>query len=584
MTSFNQIIVGMGVLIGVSLGTHGVARAEGGGTNLDAGVSGDGAKAQPPVKKVLFIGNSQMAQYDLPSMIKFMAEAAPSDRPRIEIGRAIIGGKDLKGHWQAGTGDGTARGLIDSAKWDYVVIQDIYAHVANKVSPQVFSDYANRFDYAIKRAGLKPLIFATASVTEYTLKDYRYPDSFRELNEMQIEFGKKWGTPVAAGGYTWMKYLGKDPTEAQRLDLYDQDKGHPGLKGTYLYACLLYAFITGETPVGVPNDWVKLIRTRASPGGIGIADEETGRMQQAAWAQYLEDKMRSCRPGVFVSQPSPAAVMAKYKETLAEPGQFTPELEAWEKRIHASAPTVRQKVVEGLTDMRSGVSGEEWRGLVEAANDPHAEIRTPALRVLLIGVTPDKVNELIGKVEREVKRTAVRASLAPALVRLRELSQGRQWQVLVDEFQAADFTKWEDHELAGEACLLRGQAYAALKDGLKAEGDLTQSLEFMPGNQTALNSLAGNYAANLKDNKKALEAYQQLHQLTGVHTRFWLSLQVALKTAALLGEEGRKDEALALLRKYDLSSLQPEWRTQFEAAVNALSPAPSTTPGDNPQK
>ena len=583
MKAINHFI-GIGVYIGVLIGSHGVLCSEGGATNLSSNVPGHGTKERPPVIKVLFIGNSQMAQYDLPSMIKYMADAAPSDRPRIEVGRAIIGGKGLKGHWEAGTADGTARGLMESATWDLVIIQDIYAHVANRPSPQVFSDYANRFDHAIKQAGQKPLVFATASVTEYMLSDYRYPDSFRELNEMQIEFGRKWGTPVAAGGYAWMKYLGKEPTEVQRLDLYDQDKGHPGLKGTYLYACLLYAFITGESPEGLANDWLKQIRTRASSGGIGIPAEEAVRMQQAAWAQYLEDKMRSSRPGVLASQPNPAAVLARYKEILSEPGRFTPEMETCEKRINASAKTVRQKVIEALADMMSGVSGEEWRSLVEAANDPHVEIRKPALRVLLIGAAPDKVNERISKVEQEVKRTAIRVSLAPALAHLRELSQERKWQVLVEEFQAVDFTTWEDRELAGEACLLRGQAYAALMDGARAEGDLREALEFMPGSQTALNSLAGNYAANLKDNKKALDAYQQLHQLTGVHPRFWLSLQVALKTASLLGEEGRKDEALALLRKYDLPSLQPEWRAQFEAAINALSASPSTPSVDNPRE
>ena len=44
--------------------------------------------------KVLFIGNSQMQCYDLPQMVKIMSESAPADRPRVTIGRALLGGKD----------------------------------------------------------------------------------------------------------------------------------------------------------------------------------------------------------------------------------------------------------------------------------------------------------------------------------------------------------------------------------------------------------------------------------------------------------------------------------------------------------
>jgi len=128
--------------------------------------------AQPPLK-VLFIGNSQMSQYDLPLMIAALADSAPADSPRLVIGRSIVGGLSLKKHWDAGEGPGTARALIASPNvWDYVVIQDIYAHFGNRPNPQEFEDYAARFDDAITRAGSKTIVFATASVTEFTIRDY----------------------------------------------------------------------------------------------------------------------------------------------------------------------------------------------------------------------------------------------------------------------------------------------------------------------------------------------------------------------------------------------------------------------------
>ena len=66
----------------------------------------------------------------------------------------------------------------------------------------------------------------------------------------------------------------------QRLDLYDKDKGHPGTKGSYIYACLLYTAITGLNPEGLAHEF-KNIR-----GGISIPKDEALKMQKAAWEQY----------------------------------------------------------------------------------------------------------------------------------------------------------------------------------------------------------------------------------------------------------------------------------------------------------
>lgn len=236
--------------------------------------------AQAPLK-VLFIGNSQMQCFDLPQMIKVMSESAPADRPRISIGRALLGGRGLKGYWEAGERPGSPRAMIAAEKWDGVVIQEIF----NANEPQ-FQEYAAKFDAAIKKAGSKTILFATANVTEYYVKSYRYPDAFKTLNDMQIAFGKKAGIPVAAAGYAWMRYLGPNPTEKERLDLYHPDKGHPGPKGTYLYACVLYAVITGKTPEGLTSEF-KDIR-----GGITIPKDEAAGMQKAAWQQYQENATR----------------------------------------------------------------------------------------------------------------------------------------------------------------------------------------------------------------------------------------------------------------------------------------------------
>jgi hypothetical protein len=245
--------------------------------------------AAPPLK-VLLIGNSQMQCYDLPQMMKVMSESAPAGNPRIEIGRALFGGKGLKGLWEAGEGQRTPLAMIAAGKWDYVVIQEIF----NGEQPE-FEHYATKFDDEIRRAGAKTVLLATASVTEHYSWSYHYPDSFKKLNDMQVSFGTKRGISVAPAGYAWMRYWGPHPTEQQMLDLYHKDKGHPGAKGTYIYACLLYAVITGKTPEGLTSEF-KTVR-----GGIAIPKEEAARMQKVAWEQY----QAGTAPGAPLTSPSP---------------------------------------------------------------------------------------------------------------------------------------------------------------------------------------------------------------------------------------------------------------------------------------
>ncbi len=172
---------------------------------------------------------------------------------------------------------GSCKGLLAADHWDYVVIQEIFSGK----EPE-FEEYATKFDDEIKKAGSKTILFATANVTESYASGYHYPESFKTLNDMQIALGKKRGIPVAAAGYAWMKYLGPNPTDAERLDLYHTDKGHPGAKGSYIYACLLYAVITGNNPEGLISEFPKI------RGGVAIPKEEAVKMQRAAWEQYQE--------------------------------------------------------------------------------------------------------------------------------------------------------------------------------------------------------------------------------------------------------------------------------------------------------
>lgn len=238
----------------------------------------DKAVAKPI--RVLFVGNSQIFYNDLPRMVELLADSAPVDRPRVKAERALAGGASLASHWAKGEGEGksTPRGKIAEGGWDYVVLQEIYYG-----KPESFAKHVKLFVDLVRKHGGKPILFCTASIS--TL----YPKGFHELHDMHIKVGQELKVPVAAAGRAWLTYWGKEPTADERLALYDRDKAHPGAKGSYVYACVLYAALTGQTPVGLTNRVQKPTEETVTPA-------EAKRMQEAAWSVHQEGNAKPATP------------------------------------------------------------------------------------------------------------------------------------------------------------------------------------------------------------------------------------------------------------------------------------------------
>lgn len=227
------------------------------------------AESPKPIR-VLFVGNSQIYYNDMPRILEALAESAPKDRPRIKAGRALTGGATLEYHWNKGTGKDTPRAKITEEKWDYVVIQE-YSSVASQES---FTKHARLFHELIRPTGAQTVLFATANFPS------PYPKGFQDLHDKHVALAQELKVPLAAGGKAWMAYWGDNPTLEQRLDLFDKDKGHPGKKGSYLYACTFYALFTGQSPVGLTH--------RLPSPEHTITPDEAKRFQEAAWQVHQE--------------------------------------------------------------------------------------------------------------------------------------------------------------------------------------------------------------------------------------------------------------------------------------------------------
>jgi hypothetical protein len=213
--------------------------------------------------KVLLIGNSQCPTIVSNQLLEKLAASDKGARP-IKVGGCVKGGASLRSHWDAGTGEGSARGMIAAGGWDFVVLQDIYY-----VQEAAFQPYARQFHAAIKEAGSKTLLFGTASI----LSDY--PKGFERQHGLHLAMGRELGVPIVDASSAYLRYFGENPPTERLESLFAKDRAHPGMWGSYLYSCMIYSAMTGRSPIGL-----------AAPEAIPAEAVKT--LQDTAWAQHQE--------------------------------------------------------------------------------------------------------------------------------------------------------------------------------------------------------------------------------------------------------------------------------------------------------
>lgn len=221
------------------------------------------SKDVPKPLRVLLIGNSQCPTIVKSQLLETLAASDKGGRP-IQVGGCIKGGASLRSHWDAGTGEGTARAMIAGGAWDVVVLQDIYF-----VQEADFQPFARQFHALIRESGSKTLLFGTASI----LSDY--PKGFERQHGLHLAMGRELGVPIVDASQAYIRYFGDDPSTERMESLFAKDRAHPGLRGSYLYSCMIYGALTGRSPVGL-----------AAPEAIPADVAKT--LQETAWTQHQE--------------------------------------------------------------------------------------------------------------------------------------------------------------------------------------------------------------------------------------------------------------------------------------------------------
>jgi len=211
-----------------------------------------------PQYKILFVGNSlTFWNSGLQYYIARLADSA--DLPLIVKAYSVVEpGATLETMWKQ-TG---ARGMIEKNNYDVVILQDALPNT----NVEMFHTYAREFIEEIRDAGAEPVLFMTWARKELTTE---------EIAQAYLDIATELDVAVAPVGLAWQRAMEERP----ELDMYDTDKIHPSIHGSYLTVNVMYATIFGESPVGL--SYLPL-------GNPGVTEEEAAFLQRIAWEMAQE--------------------------------------------------------------------------------------------------------------------------------------------------------------------------------------------------------------------------------------------------------------------------------------------------------
>lgn len=195
--------------------------------------------------RVLFVGNSFTYFHNMPDMVGKMARAANEELPLFAV-QETPGGRTLQQHWESGA----VVKLIESAKWDWVVLQEQsqLPALAPAVVDNSFDPFVRQFDGKIKMNGARSMLYLTWGYKngDPGVANDSYTRMQERLNRGYLHCAKSVSAEVAPVGSAWEEALKRDP----KIDLWDGDGRHPSQKGSYLAACVFYGMLYGKSPLG----------------------------------------------------------------------------------------------------------------------------------------------------------------------------------------------------------------------------------------------------------------------------------------------------------------------------------------------
>lgn len=230
-----------------------------------------------PARSLIWVGNSYY--YFNNGIHRFMngfsSAAGKDSRIRsvlVGIGGSGIDWHDVDGYLRPGSRMGSYSFVGDNEvvfnkpgrQFDTVIIMDCSQCPIHPQLKEVFREYAKKHADASRQHGVRPVLFMS-----WAYKDV--PTMTQELADAYVSVANEVDAFVIPAGLAFAKAVAKRPA----LELYQPDKRHPTVAGSYLAAGTSFAALTGKSPVGSSY--------------LGGLDADTAKfLQEVAWETVQE--------------------------------------------------------------------------------------------------------------------------------------------------------------------------------------------------------------------------------------------------------------------------------------------------------
>lgn len=182
--------------------------------------------------RILLIGNSHIRRHNQAELITKVTKDA---EVRIVADSHLKAGYTLRRHWE----DNQVQRRIREGKYDVVVLQE-HGRLPLVKKAEMFK-YARMLDKVVKGSGAQTCLFMTSARRGEE-------NRLKTIASVCDKLGDDLDATVAPIGLAWQGSLQQRPS----LLLHEMDNLHATQPAAYLNICVLYAHLTGESPVGLP--------------------------------------------------------------------------------------------------------------------------------------------------------------------------------------------------------------------------------------------------------------------------------------------------------------------------------------------
>lgn len=225
-------------------------------------------------ESILWVGNSFFYYND--SMHNHFGRLVQSANSRVRSTSVTISGSGLDWHDMDSllrpdglgrysfVGDNEIRFNKPGRQYDTAILMDCSQCPVHPQLRDAFHSTARKHAATLTKNGVRPVLFMS-----WAYKDK--PDMTGSLADEYTKAANDNDALVIPAGLAFARAIAKRPD----LELYQPDKRHPSLAGTYLAACTVYAALYGKSPVGLKYT-------------AGLSPDVVALLQTSAWEAVQE--------------------------------------------------------------------------------------------------------------------------------------------------------------------------------------------------------------------------------------------------------------------------------------------------------